>query len=150
MLYVTSARDVIWMRDYKAILRPSSWFAIVLAPMLFWAGSASAQSGKEDFRHYCAACHGENGKGGASWNGTKVPDLTRLRQAHGGNFPSEEVAQVVDGRSRVLWHQRQPGEMPYWGDVFHLEEEQLGKAKAEPRIMAIVDCIRSVQEKMRR
>jgi mono/diheme cytochrome c family protein len=129
------------------MLRPSRGFVVVLVSILLWSTVASAQSGSEDFRHYCAACHGQNGKGGGSWNGTKVPDLTRLSQSHGGRFPTDEVIEIVDGRSRVLWHQRQPGEMPYWGDVFHVEEERLGKAKAESRLMAIVDYIRSIQEK---
>jgi cytochrome c553 len=94
------------------MLRPNSRFVVVLIPMLLWGASASAQSGSEDFRLYCAACHGQNGKGGASWNGTEVPDLTRLSQANGGKFPSKEVYEVVDGRSRSRWHQRQR-RMPY-------------------------------------
>jgi Cytochrome C oxidase, cbb3-type, subunit III len=130
------------------MLRPNRRHVVVLVSMLLWGTGASARSGSGDFRHYCAACHGQSGKGGGSWNGTKVPDLTRLSHANGGKFPTDEVIAIVDGRSRILWHQRQPGEMmPYWGDVFHAEEEQLGKAKAESRIIAIVDYIRSIQEK---
>jgi hypothetical protein len=116
--------------------------------MLLWATTALAQSGSGDFRHYCAACHGQNGKGGGSWNGIKVPDLALLSQANGKQFPTDEVIEIVDGRSRVLWHQRRPGEeMPYWGDVFQLEAEQLSKARAESRIIAIVQYIQSIQEK---
>jgi mono/diheme cytochrome c family protein len=104
--------------------------AVVLVLMLSWAATASAQSGTEDFRHYCAACHGQNGKGGGSWNGTKVPDLTRLSQAHGGKFPTDEVIEIVDGRSRVLWHQREPGEMmPYWGDVFRINKRDFPEVR---------------------
>jgi mono/diheme cytochrome c family protein len=139
--------DARGVEELQTMLTAISRLAVVLVLILFWAQTASAQSGSEDFRHYCAACHGQNGTGGGSWNGTKVPDLTRLSQAHGGKFPTDEVIEIVDGRSRVLWHQRQPGEMPYWGDVFHVEEEQLGKAKAESRIMAIVDYLRSIQKK---
>jgi mono/diheme cytochrome c family protein len=131
--------DARGVEELQTMLTAIRRLAVVLVLMLSWAATASAQSGSEDFRHYCAACHGQNGKGGGSWNGTKVPDLTRLSQAHGGKFPTDEVIEIVDGRSRVLWHQRQPGEMPYWGDVFHVEEERLGKPKAESRIMAIVD-----------
>jgi Cytochrome c len=73
------------------MLRATNRFAVVLVPMLLWAATTLAQSGQEDFRHYCAACHGQNGKGGGSWNGTKVPDLTRLSQANAGKFPTDEV-----------------------------------------------------------
>jgi mono/diheme cytochrome c family protein len=139
--------DARGVEELQTMLTAISRLAVVFVLILFWAQTASAQSGSENFRHYCAACHGQNGTGGGAWNGTKVPDLTRLSQAHGGKFPTDEVIEIVDGRSRVLWHQRQPGEMPYWGDVFHVEEEQLGKAKAESRIMAIVDYLRSIQKK---
>jgi mono/diheme cytochrome c family protein len=140
--------DARGVEELQTMLTAIRRLAVVLVLMLSWAATASAQSGSEDFRHYCAACHGQNGKGGGSWNGTKVPDLTRLSQAHGGKFPTDEVIEIVDGRSRVLWHQRQPGEMmPYWGDVFRIEQERLSKGKAESRVMAIVDYLRSIQEK---
>jgi mono/diheme cytochrome c family protein len=96
------------------MLRSTSRFAVVLVSMLLWAATATAQSGKKDFQLYCAACHGRNGKGnGTWWNGIEVPDLTHLSQANGGKFPSEEVYEVIDGRSRSQWHQRRRG-MPYW------------------------------------
>ena len=130
------------------MLKSTGRLVVVLVLMLSWTAGALAQSGSEDFRHYCAACHGQNGKGGGAWNGTKVPDLTRLSEANGGKFPTDEVIEIVDGRSRMLWHQRQPGEMmPYWGDVFRIEQERFSKAKAESRIMAIVDYIRSIQKR---
>ena len=91
--------------------------AVVVTLVLLWAAKASAQSGKEDYQHYCAACHGLDGKGKGEWNGTAVPDLTRLSQHNGGRFPSEEVQKVVDGRSQPVWHQRQR-EMPYSGRNF--------------------------------
>src|SRR5690348_17195401 len=129
------------------MLRPNRRFVVVLVSMLLWGTGAWAQSGGEDFRHYCAACHGQNGKGGGSWNGTKVPDLTRLSQANRGKFPTDEVITIVDGRSRVLWHQRQPGEMmPFWGDVLG-SNKRLSKATAESRIMAIVDFVQSIQKR---
>jgi hypothetical protein len=136
------------VEELQMMLTAGSRLAVVSVLMLSLTATASAQSASEDFRHYCAACHGQNGKGEGSWNGTKVPDLTRLSQAHGGKFPTDEVIEIVDGRSRVLWHQRQPGEMmPYWGDVFRLEEERYSKQKAESRIMAIIVYVRSIQEK---
>ena len=111
------------------------------------AQKASAQPGKEDYRTYCAACHGLDGKGNGTWSGAKVPDLSQLSRDNGGKFPVEEIHKVIDGRSQARWHQRQR-EMPYWGEVFSMENEPAGsKAKIEARINAIVNYIQVFQEK---
>lgn len=121
--------------------------AIAAIIIVTYAAHAYAQSGEADYRHYCASCHGLNGKGRGIWNGTPVPDLTQLRRKNGGKFPFEDVYRVVDGRSKWPWHQRRP-DMPYWGQVLQEEEKEPGaKAKVEARIAAIVDYIRSLQEK---
>jgi len=120
-------------------------FAVV-ALILLGAVAAPAQSGKEDFQHYCAVCHGQDGKGGI-WNGTPAPDLTRLSEENGGKFPGEEIRKVVDGRSQSRWHQRRR-DMPYWGDIFAIEEgNPASNAKVEARISAIVDYIKGLQDK---
>jgi len=129
------------------MLRLTCRLAIVVVLILLWAAKASAQSGKEDYQHYCAACHEQDGKGKGEWNGTAVPDLTRVSLDNGGRFPSEEVQKVVDGRSQSVWHQRHR-DMPYWGEIFQLQEENpASKAKVEARIAAIVDYVRGLQEK---
>lgn len=120
--------------------------AMTLGSMLLSAGKASAQSGEADYRHYCASCHGLDGKGKELWNGTQVPDLTRLSQKSHGKFPFEDIYKVVDGRSQSPWHQKRP-DMPYWGDVFQQEKLPASKEKVEARITAIVEYVRSLQEK---
>jgi hypothetical protein len=72
------------------------------------------------YQAYCASCHGTDGKGGgpaAVVLTTKVPDLTRLAEVNGGNFPSDRVREIISGD--------QPGipahgsrEMPIWGPIF--------------------------------
>jgi mono/diheme cytochrome c family protein len=129
------------------MLRQTCRLAVVVVLVSLWGARASAQSGKEDYQHYCAACHGLNGKGKGTWNGTEVPDLTRLSLKNDGKFPFEEIHMVVDGRSQSKWHQRRR-DMPYWGEVFEMEAESpASKAKVEARIAAIVDYIRGLQEK---
>jgi len=129
------------------MLRLTSRLAVVAVLISLWAAKASAQSGREDYQHYCAACQGLDGRGKRTWNGTEVPDLTRLNRENGGKFPVEEIHKVVDGRSQSRWHQRRR-DMPYWGEVFELEEENpASKARVETRIAAIVDYIRGLQEK---
>jgi len=130
------------------MLRLTSGLSVIVVLALLCAAKASAQSaGREDHQHYCAVCHGQNGKGKGEWNGTEVPDLTHLSRDNGGRFPSEDVQKVVDGRSQPLWHQRQR-EMPYWGEIFQLEEKgPASKAKVEARVTAIVDYVRGLQRK---
>ena len=129
------------------MLRLSCRLAIAVILSSVCAAKASAQSGVEDYRHYCAACHGLDGKGKGTWNGTEVPDLTRLSQENGGKFPSEEVQKVVDGRSQSRWHQRRR-DMPYWGEVFDLEAQgPASKAQVQARIASIVKYIQNLQEK---
>jgi mono/diheme cytochrome c family protein len=129
------------------MLRLTSGLSVIVVLAVLCAAKASAQSGREDYQHYCAACHGQDGKGKGEWNGTEVPDLTHLGRDNGGRFPFEDVQKVVDGSSQPLWHQRRR-DMPYWGEIFHLEEKgPASKAKVEARVAAIVDYVRGLQQK---
>ncbi len=129
------------------MLKPAGHVPTIAALLLLFAATASAQSGKEDYQHYCAACHALDGRGKGTWRGTEIPDLTGLSQKNGGVFPSSEVAEVVDGRSRALWHQHQR-DMPYWGELFQLEAgNPAAKEQVQARIAAIVDYVRSLQKK---
>jgi mono/diheme cytochrome c family protein len=74
-------------------------------------------SGTEMFSHYCAACHGPDGKG----NGPAAPalkkaptDLTRLAANNGGVFPERSVRGTL-ASGAVVAHGSQ--EMPIWGDL---------------------------------
>jgi mono/diheme cytochrome c family protein len=129
------------------MLRLTSGLFVIVVLAVLCAAKASAQSGREDYQHYCAACHGQDGKGKGEWNGTEVPDLTHLGRDNGGRFPFEDVQKVVDGSSQPLWHQRRR-DMPYWGEIFQLEEKgPASKAKVEARVAAIVDYVRGLQQK---
>jgi len=129
------------------MLRMIPGLSVIVVLALLCAAMASAQSGREDYQHYCAACHGQDGKGKGEWNGTEVPDLTHLSRDNSGRFPSEDVQKVVDGRSQPLWHQR-TRDMPYWGEIFQLEEKgPASRAKVEARVAAIVDYVRGLQQK---
>ena len=119
---------------------------VVVVLILLCETKATARSGKEDYDLYCGTCHGLDGSGDGTWKGTKVPDLTHLSLENGGKFPFEEVRNVVDGRSRSRWHQRQLN-MPYVGEVFESEQvNHVSNANAETRTAAIVDYIRGLQK----
>ena len=72
------------------------------------------------FQAYCAACHGEEGKGGgpaASVLLKAVPDLTRISQRNGGQFPSDRIQKIISGDGPgIAAHGSR--EMPIWGPIF--------------------------------
>src|SRR3954451_2951377 len=57
-----------------------------------------ASSGQEMYSHYCAACHGAEGRGnGPAVKGLKVhpTNLTMLAATNGGKFPANSVVTVL-------------------------------------------------------
>lgn len=73
-------------------------------------------SGVEMYERLCSSCHGVSGRGDgpvASLIATGLPDLTRIAQRDGGEFPAEDVRRTIDGR----WDRRAHGarDMPVWG-----------------------------------
>ena len=79
----------------------------------------SPASGQDMFMHYCAPCHGKDGKGGgpAAAALKKAPaDLTTLAQRNGGKFPDTRVYVYIEGSDEVQAHGSR--EMPIWGDLF--------------------------------
>lgn len=79
----------------------------------------SAESGEDMYKQYCAACHGQNGKGdgpaAAALKGP-VPDLTTLTQANNGKFPTAKVQAVLRMGSGAAAHGSPT--MPVWGPIF--------------------------------
>jgi len=109
-------------------------------------------NGRQEYQHSCAVCHGEEGRG----NGPMTellkkppPDLTQLRQKHGGQFPFWRVYRTIDGREEVMAHGTRT--MPVWGAQFlsqegggpHDEDRVLG------RILSLVYYLESLQDTQR-
>lgn len=102
----------------------------------------SAASGREMYMPYCAACHGENGKGdgpAASTFKEPPPDLTALAQNNNGTFPSDHVAAVL--RFEVETPAHGSKEMPVWGNLF-------GALQHTERTDALVDTNRCKQSNL--
>ena len=81
--------------------------------------SAVAQAGREYYLRYCAACHGFDAKGDgpvAPALAAKPSDLTTITQRRNGEFPMDELSEVIDGRKAVTAHGSR--EMPVWGERF--------------------------------
>lgn len=112
------------------------------APM----AATSATSGKEMFRSYCAACHGQEGKGdGPAAAALKVApaNLTQLSKNNGGKFPDMHVAQVLRSGSAAAHGST---DMPVWGPLF-LRTSNSQDAIVQMRIANLTKYIESLQEK---
>jgi mono/diheme cytochrome c family protein len=83
------------------------------------AKPTSPASGERMYVAYCAACHGTTGKGdGPAADSLKnqPADLTQLAKKHGGKYPAEYVAGILQGKTEVTPHGSE--EMLVWGPVF--------------------------------
>jgi mono/diheme cytochrome c family protein len=110
--------------------------------------------GQRDYRNYCAACHGPEGKGDGTLGEfftLAVPDLTRLSKLNAGQFPAERVTEVIDGRAEVKVHGLR--DMPVWGDWFNAEaisqdtDRDTREIIIQDRIRSLVSYIESIQVK---
>ena len=127
--------------------------AAVIAAMLMLPSAASAQEpmkqstpGGETFRTYCATCHGTSARGDgplASSMRRKPANLTEIAKRNGGEFPSELVFKVIDGRQPVRGHGGP--DMPTWGDAFSRSREAGDEERVKSLIKTLVDYLESIQ-----
>jgi mono/diheme cytochrome c family protein len=107
-----------------------------------------AEAGKVSYRHYCAGCHGLDGKGKgdmAKLLTVKPADLTQLSARRDGFFPFWDVYRAIDGRKDIWGHG--PRDMPIWGTVLKEEagSDPAADLQAYARILEIVYYIESLQ-----
>lgn len=106
-----------------------------------------ANSGKQMYEAYCAACHGKGGKGdGPVATALKVPpsDLTGLTGRNNGKFPWLQVAVIITGQAGTPAHGSR--EMPIWGPVFKSMSHQ-HESEVHLRVANLTDYIKSFQQK---
>ena len=130
------------------LLRTLAGLLLLASPAMVYAQVIDEYSGQETFMRYCAACHGESGQGNgpvASGLPITVPDLTRLQERKGANFPEDVLRKIIDGREVVIVHGTRF--MPVWGYEFWVEEG--ADDAAQERVAIIVDnlieYLRSIQ-----
>jgi mono/diheme cytochrome c family protein len=135
-------------------------FGAILATAPIHAHAQEAAiTGKVAYERYCASCHGTSGKGDgpiAKLQEKPPADLTQLRSLHGGQFPSNSLFDIIDGREDVAAHG--PRTMPVWAKVFKEEETEAPPCEDNEcfytkfwrgRILAIIAYLRTLQEKPR-
>jgi hypothetical protein len=111
--------------------------------------SPAQMSGLEMYQQLCSSCHGVSGHGDgpvASLIKISVPDLTRIAQRDGGEFPAEDVRRTIDGR----WDRRAHGarDMPVWGWQLYdssASNDSVERAQVDSMIGRLVDYLRSIQ-----
>jgi mono/diheme cytochrome c family protein len=110
-------------------------------------------TGRLEYRRYCAACHGAEGKGDGPVGAAlvkKPADLTMLAKNDNGEFPKKRVEAFIDGSETVAAHGTR--EMPIWGLAFRKPTPSSSHAQRTPqevnqRINLLVDYIESIQAK---
>jgi mono/diheme cytochrome c family protein len=106
-------------------------------------------TGMELYGQLCSSCHGAGGQGDgpvSSLIKIGVPDLTRIAQREGGEFPTEDVRRTIDGR----WDRRAHGarDMPVWGWQFYdssATNDAEERARVDSMIDRLVGYLRSIQ-----
>jgi mono/diheme cytochrome c family protein len=107
-------------------------------------------AGEKMYASYCAACHGETGKGdgpAAAAMATPLHDLTNLSKSNGGRFPRARVFFfILNGKARPTGVGY---EMPNWKDPFYsLCVGQRGcDAEVQMRVVRLTDYLQSLQAK---
>lgn len=83
------------------------------------AAASEVEDGKRLYRVHCLACHGETGRGDGPMTDQlekPAPDLTTIAKENGGEFPTEAIHQIIDGRHESPAHGTRA--MPVWGFTF--------------------------------
>lgn len=107
-----------------------------------------ADLGEPVYLRYCAACHGERGRGdGPAAGALRVApaDLTRIASRRGGSFPEGEIARFIDGRFTVVAHGTR--EMPIWGQRLgeQIPEAGVSEEVVRGQISVLVEYLKSLQ-----
>ncbi len=102
-------------------------------------------SGDQMYSQYCASCHGMDGKGsGAAAAALRegMPDLTKMAQNNGGEFPSMSVLMTLGRIQGPGAHGSE--EMPVWGELFRRSGQN--EATVQLRIYNLMRHLESLQD----
>jgi len=103
------------------------------------------ERGRRSYVTHCGACHGAEGKGdGAIAVYLTVPlsDLAKISARSGGEFPFNEIYDIVDGRELPGHGTRA---MPVWGPAFMGLDPEADKKVVKEKIVEVVYFLKSIQ-----
>jgi mono/diheme cytochrome c family protein len=128
--------------------------AVIASNLLTNKALAANPSGAQEYKDNCAGCHGvgATGKGqdADSKPGYHPADLTHISKDRGGQFPRQQIYDIIDGGKRLPGHYNFNSPMPLWGLSFQLSGKEYGaesKAAVKRRINALLDYLESIQAK---
>jgi mono/diheme cytochrome c family protein len=104
--------------------------------------------GEKVFGHYCAPCHGADGRGKGPVSEAlrqTVPDLTTLSRRNNGTFPTERVKNTILFGEVKLIPAHGSEQMPIWGPTFH--EIEFDEDFGNVRLENVTNYIASLQRK---
>ncbi len=129
---------------------------------VLWTGGAQAfdeaaqiKLGEMEYMAQCASCHGPEGLGDgpvAEVLVNKPPDLTQITSRYSGQFPTEAIHEIIDGRAMINPHGDRG--MPVWGYRYFqsgvevsrsVPHEVDAQALAFGRVTALVKFLGSIQ-----
>jgi mono/diheme cytochrome c family protein len=122
--------------------------AVVCACASGEATRQQAAAGERLYKVSCAACHGADARGTgpvAPLLTVPVPDLTRIAQRRGGEFPELEVFRIIDGQSELAGHGAR--HMPVWGYEFFGDDadDEVAHRQATDKVDRLVAYLHSIQ-----
>ena len=139
------------MRVFRSVLVSLAvgWAAVVSAEPSAKRAIDESHPGFELYRSYCAVCHGvfADGTGPAAPVLTEPPiDLTRLSDRYGTPLRSDELAEVIDGRTMARSHGT--SEMPVWGARLYESTggSQLLEKARRGTILRIIEYLGAIQQ----
>jgi mono/diheme cytochrome c family protein len=105
-------------------------------------------SGVRLYQVFCSSCHGLTGHGDGPVQPLMrggVPDLTRIAERNGGNFPREQVRSIIDGREALIAHGT--ARMPVWGFEFHagMSNDGLARQRADKMVDRLAAYVETLQ-----
>lgn len=113
----------------------------------------ATKEGKKTFLHFCAVCHGKDGKGGdSSLYKLKqpAPDLTIVTTKNNGAFPWLDMFRVINSQESIGAHGST--EMPEWGSLFDLrnwgdeENDKFAEEIVYGRLFVLLVYLNSIQD----
>lgn len=113
------------------------------------APEAGPGGARADFAAYCAACHGNDGRGGGPLAEGMEPvpaDVTLITRRNGGVFPKAQVMGHIAGYTMG----RSESPMPQFSDLLEgpqvMFDDGSGQAVPTPaRLVALADYVQSLQ-----
>jgi hypothetical protein len=102
------------------------------------------------YAEHCAACHGDNARGGgimSPYLKVPAPDLTLIAARRGGHFPDSEIYRIVDGQSSENWTMNR--HMPIWGYEFfgNDSDDERAHGRSSARVDGLVAFLKSRQQR---